>query len=723
MPNRSWIRPDDAGGWTALTDPQRSDEIGASGESVMDGDVIAGVVNGVIPSIYRGRPDRFELTDDWRNLDRWLDLEDASKVRVYQIDMKKFDLPSIDGINHSGIDVTDQFDVTVSDTTVKATAKPEYLDLLGKRKTAMQFSMLIPFTVDFDLNADLEREFGSIGQAWESDGLNTCGTGKGGMLWEDQTLWETNEPSLCIIRPALLKTVTSTRSDGEARDVNGMNILVGQSLTYTLRLRIGKGTKYTLGGLSFSDEYSTHVEPSRDSLTLGMGDEILSQDIYDVHWDDAAHRVTVTMTPEWNAEWKHDEDHCITLSFNATVTQDVEAGTVISNNAVATVNGSSSSSNTVTNTVVQPGEPVKDVTVGVGSDSADGMSLYQGQAFLYRLDSSTLPANRAYPTVDEWRIDDDYDETADRYAGQWAVYAASDLHAEDGTTIAAKGARIAGSGFDSTALGGDLFTLEMRDDSFSVMATRRYLDIIAVDGTHEHGWRAYVRFIRIRAGEVSNTFTQILDGREHQSNTVTTSTPERSPSIRVDSFDEAGGIEKGDRDTPEDALALTDERTTLVFRITNTGDVPLTALDLSTEIVAGDGEIADWKYPDGWRTLVLQPGEYTDVTGTLAGVTVLHTNRAVATAAPVIVCAPDDDPFNVTPSGGGENAICTDTAVDSAPDDWNGYTPQTELPNTGSSFTMAMTLGLGLLLVGMGLLFLVLSRSHEERRQFDAAVA
>ena len=134
----------------------------------------------------------------------------------------------------------------------------------------------------------------------------------------------------------------------------------------------------------------------------------------------------------------------------------VDDGYVVENTATQIVNDLSKQTNTVSNPL-KPINPSKDVTIEVGGDSADGQSIYLNSTFLYQLDSSILPADRAYPEVTEWGIDDQLDPTYDKLTGQWAVYAARDLY-RDGQVIAAKGAMIAGSGFDSSKLGGDMFT-------------------------------------------------------------------------------------------------------------------------------------------------------------------------------------------------------------------------------------------------------------------------
>ena len=78
----------------------------------------------------------------------------------------------------------------------------------------------------------------------------------------------------------------------------------------------------------------------------------------------------------------------------------------------------------------------------VGGDSIDGKSVYLNHTFLYRLDSSILPPDRAYQTVTDWGGTDQLATEYDQYLGNWAVYASRDLY-RDGQVLAARGEKIA----------------------------------------------------------------------------------------------------------------------------------------------------------------------------------------------------------------------------------------------------------------------------------------
>ncbi|MFT8639626.1 LPXTG cell wall anchor domain-containing protein [Bifidobacterium sp.] len=354
----------------------------------------------------------------------------------------------------------------------------------------------------------------------------------------------------------------------------------------------------------------------------------------------------------------------------------VKDGYTVKNTAIQVTDNEQKLTNTVSNPLKEI-NPSKDVTVNVGGASADGQSIYLNHLFLYQLDSSTLHTNRAYKEITDWKITDGYDQSHDRYTGQWAVYATKDVvEYQDGkaVTLAEKSDRIAGSGVDSTKFGGDLFTASDKDGVLTVTATARYLAIASSNDTSEQGWRAYVQMERIKTGDVKNQFVETLNGQDRPSNVVVTHTPDQTPSISIEKYDAKSGMKAGDRNTPSDALNVTGD-TEIVFHITNTGKASLSKIDLKDATITGSGTVVDFTYPANWNTLVLKPGASVDVTGTLKGIRSNdhHTDRAKVTAQPIIDCpAVDTDPFDGKNPTADPDKVCYDTAI-SAKDDWNGY--------------------------------------------------
>lgn len=410
--------------------------------------------------------------------------------------------------------------------------------------------------------------------------------------------------------------------------------------------------------------------------------------------------------------------HTYTVTMPMTVIK-VTDGYTVKNKATQVLNKIRKDTNEVTNPL-KPINPAKDVTVKVGSASANGKSIYKGRSFLYQLDSSILPANRAYPQVDKWDIVDSLDPAFDEYTGQWAVYATRDL-LSGGEALASKGDRIAGSGFDSSKLGGDLFTLSA--------ATVDGRNVVTIEATDRH----------------ENQFTEHYNDKTLESNVVWTRTPDMTPSIDVQKWDRKSGWPNGDRDNSKDALTVSGD-TEIVFTITNTsktdpdtkqGAVFRTKdIKLEDSTIVGDGEVVDLKYPADWDTKVLKPGESVEVTGTLKGVTKTHTDRAKVTGTPLTECPVDtsapfgdgtsDDESGSKPEAETESKsddvvtidgkdYCSDTKVESATDDWNGY--RRTLAQTGAG--IALIALAAVVVLGGGAALMAVSRRRKAKAPAD----
>ena len=420
--------------------------------------------------------------------------------------------------------------------------------------------------------------------------------------------------------------------------------------------------------------------------------------------------------------------HTYTVTMPMTVIK-VTDGHVVKNKATQVLDRIRKDTNEVTNPL-KPINPAKDVTVKVGGASANGRSVYKDSTFLYQLDSSILPSDCAYPQVDQWDIEDALDPAFDECTGQWAVYATRDL-LSGGEVVASKGERIAGSDFDSSKLGGDLFTLSTAvvdgRNVVAIEATGRYRALVS-DGSHEAGWRAYIQCRRLAVTDRhENRFTEHYNDKESRSNIVWTRTPDMTPSIHIDKYDVESGEQAGDRDDVKDALKMGGGDTEIAFKITNTSKTDSSTgegawylardLKMVDKTIAGDGEVVDLKYPDDWDTLVLKPGESTIVTGTLKGIRQggRHTDRVKVTGTPLVKCpVTDTDPFggkndetrpsNAVDVKDGDKTVtlCSDTKVESNTDDWSGYRPS--LARTGAAIGGMLLAVIAVGALGTGLL-------------------
>ena len=122
------------------------------------------------------------------------------------------------------------------------------------------------------------------------------------------------------------------------------------------------------------------------------------------------------------------------------------------------------------------------------------------------------------------------------------MYATRDL-VSGGEVVASKGERIAGSDFDSSKLGGDLFTLSTAvvdgRNVVAIEATGRYRALVS-DDSHEAGWRAYIQCRRLAVTDRhENRFTEHYNDKESRSNIVWTRTPDMTPSIHIEKWSPA----------------------------------------------------------------------------------------------------------------------------------------------------------------------------------------
>lgn len=240
-------------------------------------------------------------------------------------------------------------------------------------------------------------------------------------------------------------------------------------------------------------------------------------------------------------------------------------------------------------------DPGKDVVVDEASKDAslDGADVKLFSTFNYRLNSSLIPADRAYK-AGSWSLSDSFDKAHDSYTGMWAVYANSELYDGD-TLVFKKGDLLADSaGHESEPYGG-LFevTFDEAEYKLTVTATQKYLDMVNTRGDLEQGFSVYTKMERMAPGDaIVNKTVESYNAFDRDSNTVTTRTLE-NPAIDVESYTLDEGLEKGDRDAVKDALGLSEDQlktgTTLGFRIRNTGDVALANLSFTAMTVLGTG--------------------------------------------------------------------------------------------------------------------------------------
>ena len=332
------------------------------------------------------------------------------------------------------------------------------------------------------------------------------------------------------IPPTLNPKKKDTQKDPTI-DIDGMTALLGDEIYYRVDIDATQTNQaYKVWRLGMTDDYDDSylkLDASKVEITDETGKDVTARfNIQDkdgvlyayaktVDTEVPATGETVKGDPQptdlkaYSESDEHDPltqpsidqtllGHTYTVTMPMTVIK-VTDGYVVRNKATQVLNKVRKDTNEVTNPL-KPVNPSKDVTVKVGGESVNGRSIYKGRTFLYQLDSSILPAHRAYPQVDEWYIEDALDPAFDEFTGQWVVYASRDLY-RDGQVIAAKGEKIAGSGFDSSRFGGDLFTLSTASvdgrNVVTIGTTEAYRALVSADNEHEAGWRPYIQTTRL----------------------------------------------------------------------------------------------------------------------------------------------------------------------------------------------------------------------------------
>lgn len=334
-------------------------------------------------------------------------------------------------------------------------------------------------------------------------------------------------------------------------------------------------------------------------------------------------------------------------------------GYVIENQAVQNIENSNQQTKIVSNPLKQI-NPDKDVVAKAGGkDSIDGTEVKLDSEFNYLLNSSTIPADRAYQ-ASQWSITDAFDRVHDQYTGIWAVYASTEVYNGD-ELVFGKGDLIQSSESKDAEYFQTVF--DEASYTFSIEALPAYLDLVNSRGDLEQQFSVYTKMIRIAPAEqVVNVFDESYNEVIRKSDKVVTRTPE-NPAIDIEKYTLSEGMKKGDRDKLEDAYGLTvtelKEGVEVGFRITNTGDVPLQNVKFGDVVINGTkGEVEDITCdlpglgdkvsPAELTTLAV--GESIDCTGLLQGMQKgdIHSDNATVTAESVYTKkkVSDEDPWH-----------------------------------------------------------------------------
>jgi adhesin isopeptide-forming family sspB-C2 type protein len=290
------------------------------------------------------------------------------------------------------------------------------------------------------------------------------------------------------------------------------------------------------------------------------------------------------------------QQYWITLD---TVVSNEVSGYTITNQARENIQNTAQLTKIVSNPLAAI-DPTKDAVVDEASKdtSLDGKDVKLFSTFNYRLNSSSIPANRAYRAA-AWSISDAFDKVHDSYTGIWAIYANTDLY-DGAQLIFKKGALLADSAGHETVPYGGLFSVAFDQTGYrlTATATQKFLDMVGTRADLSEGFSVYTKMERIAPGDaIVNKAVESYNGVDRTSNTVTTRTTE-SPAVTVESYTLSEGFPNGDRDDPKDPFTIQPDQLTagtpLGFRVRNTGDVALTKVSLAVAAAQGaSGTVQD----------------------------------------------------------------------------------------------------------------------------------
>lgn len=371
------------------------------------------------------------------------------------------------------------------------------------------------------------------------------------------------------------------------------------------------------------------------------------------------------------------------VNLRATVSKEQD-GHVIENQARQNIQNVQTTTRIVSNPIKDI-DPSKDAVISeeTKDDSIEGTEVRMNTVFNYRLNSSEIPADRAY-AAGSWKISDTFDRVHDQYTGVWAIYANIDVYNGD-QLLFKKGALLQDSAGHESVPWADLFKIEFDEDTytFTATATKKYLDLVGSRPDLANAFSVYTKMVRVAPGEnIVNQATETYNGIDRVTNVVDTYTIEY-PDLALEKFTQDEGREDGVHRNAEGAYILSDEQLADVeleedgaaglagasvqkgvdvgIRFENTGDVPLkevTLTDVTHDGLYGDLEglvclapvdpeapaaiIGDtpvtpdengmvWVRPESITELSV--GEVVDCSGTLRGMKpgMTHADTAVVT--------------------------------------------------------------------------------------------
>ena len=247
------------------------------------------------------------------------------------------------------------------------------------------------------------------------------------------------------------------------------------------------------------------------------------------------------------------------LVFPTTVKKEIKEASKYDNRAYQIDFTGIHETNLVTNNIPKI-NPKKDVVATVEDGQKDQNSLNNktvkvGQVYNFELETSYLPANRGQ-AIEKMEVRDKYSSLVE-YNGVHKWFAKTDLLLKDGTRLA--------KGTDLTQYVSQTIDHKSRTVVYSFSSA--FLN--SISDNSEFQATGYMQVKQLNTGTVKNTFTEIINNVERDSNTVTVDSPQDYGDVVVHYIDESGKKIKEDvTDTSHSKVGenydTTDHKTTAI---------------------------------------------------------------------------------------------------------------------------------------------------------------
>ena len=319
-----------------------------------------------------------------------------------------------------------------------------------------------------------------------------------------------------------------------------------------------KGTEYT----AEKDLTLPYDVILKDGKVIKAGDKISKGSSYaftfEFNQDTNSEFIKKLVTVKWDAkggQWSYviNQDFLNSLGIKGTFDADfyieverIETGDKIENTFINIVNKQEMTAKVITRTPEppKPKHPEKHALDKTGQKVLDGKEVQLGELIQYLLDGVTIPER--HHTLYQYDGLDKLDTKHDRYTGNWkGIIKGTEYTAEKDLTlpydVILKDGKVIKAGDKISKGSSYAFTFEFNQDTnsefikklvtvkwdakggqWSYVINQDFLNSLGVKGTFDADF--YIEVERIAAGEVENTFVNIVNGQEMTAK-VTTHTP------------------------------------------------------------------------------------------------------------------------------------------------------------------------------------------------------